>query len=94
MRIIFPVHAGLIMHTQGCSCGRMILPRNPNFISFDFAYVFTCNAFVLDPLSYIYGFRLLFHKFNCLFAFHMLELGFTLCFPCFNAMNMHSHVHA
>ena len=50
--------------------------------------------FYLDPFSWIYGFKLLIHMFNCLFAFHMLELGFILCFLCFDAMNTHSHVHA
>jgi len=37
---------------------------------------------VLDPFSYIYGSKSLFHIFVCLFAFYMLELGFILCFPC------------
>ena len=72
----------------------MILSRNLNPNSFDFASVFTCNASILDPFSCIYGFKLLFHMFNCLLAFHMLELGFILCFPYFNAINTYSHVHA
>ena len=72
----------------------MILPRNPNHNISDFVSVFTYNVFVLDHFSYIYVFKLLFHMFNCLFAFHMLELGFILCFLCFNTINMHSHVYA
>jgi len=72
----------------------MILPRNPNLISFVFVSYFTCNASVLDPFSCIYDFKLLFHMFDCLFVFHMLELGFILCFPYFNAVNTYSHVHA
>ena len=72
----------------------MILPRNPNPNISDFVSVFTYNVFVLDHFSYIYVFKLLVHMFNCLFAFHMLELGFILCFLCFNTINMHSHVYA
>ena len=80
MSIILPTHAGLIMHTQGCSCMRMILPRNPNPNFDDFVFDFTCNASVLGPFLYIHVVKLLFHMFNCLFPFHMLELGFILYF--------------
>ena len=73
------------MHNPGCM--RMILPRNPNLILSVFVSYFTCNASVLDPSSYIYDFKLPFHMFDCLFVFHMLELGFILFFLYFNAMN-------
>ena len=63
----------------------MILPRNLNPSFSKSVSYFTYNAFVLDPFSYIHAFKLL---------FHMLELGFILCFPCFIAMNTDSHVHA
>jgi len=87
------MHTGLIMHMHGYSCVRMILPRNPNPNFDDFAFGYTCNASILDLSLCIHAFELLFHIFDCLFAFHMLELGFILCFPYFNAMNTDSHVH-
>ena len=73
MCIILPMHVGLIMRTQACSCMRMILPRNPNPISFDFVSDFTCNAFVLDLFYIFAAFEPLFHMFVCLFAFHILN---------------------
>ena len=73
----------------------MNLPQNPKPNFSDIVFDFTCNASVFDPFSYIFGFKSLFHMFVCLFALHMLELGFILFFfTCFDAMNMHSHVHA
>ena len=68
------------MRTQGCSCVRMILPRNPNPNFDDFVFDFTCNAYVLGPFLYIHVVKLLFHMFNCLFPFHILELGFIFYF--------------
>ena len=94
MCIILLAHISLIMRTQACSCMRMILPQNPKPNSSDFASDSTCNTSVLDHFSCIHAFKLPFHMFNCLIAFHMLELGFYLVFPCFDTMNTHSHVHA
>ena len=94
MHIILVACAGLIICMQACSCMRMILPKNPNLILFVSVSYFICNTYVLDHFSCIYGFKLLFHKFDCLFVFHILELGFILYFSCFNAMNTHSHVYA
>ena len=94
MRIILVGCVGWIICTQACSCVRMILPKNPNLILLDFVSYFTNNAFVLDPFSCIHDFKLLFHMFDCLLILHMLELGFILCFPYSNAMNICSHVHA
>ena len=54
MRVILPVHVGLIMRMQACSCVHLILPRNSNSNFSDFVSYFTCNAFVLDPIIYIY----------------------------------------
>ena len=72
----------------------MILPKKPNFILSIFASIFISNTSILDLLSYVYALELLFHMFNCLFAFHMLELGFICDFFFFDIINMHSHVHA
>ena len=66
------------------SAHEFALQPKPNFS--DFVFDFTCNAFVFDPFSYIYGFKSLFHMFVFLFALHMLELGFILFFPCFDAI--------
>ena len=68
------------MRMQACSCMCMILPKNPNIILSISASYLICNAFILDLSLYVYGFKLLFHMFNCLFVFYMLELGFILHF--------------
>ena len=86
MCIILPAHVGYILHTQGCSCMCMILPKNPNLNFSNSVSYFTCNAFVLDPFFiyihiyiYIYifffclSFRSIICLFVCLFVFHMLN---------------------
>ena len=65
MRVILPVHVGLIMRMQACSCVHLILPRNSNSNFSDFVSYFTCNAFVLDPIIYIYIYEV-FSLFVCL----------------------------
>ena len=67
------------MRTQTCLCVCMILPKNPNPGFSNSISYFTCNASVLDPFFYIYGFESLFHclLFVCL---SHVKLGFILCF--------------
>ena len=92
MPIILAVYTGLIMRMRACSCVRKILPKNTNFS--DFVYDFICNTSVFDPFSYICVFNILFYMLVIRLLFHMFKLWFVICFLIFNAMNMHSHVHA
>ena len=93
VHIILPAHAGLIMCTQACTCVHMNLPRNPNFYFVCFVTTFTC-LFCFASFPIFLCFQCL--CFTCLFACLLshVELEFILCFPCFNAMVIHSHVHA
>ena len=92
VRIILLAHAGLIMCTQACTCVCINLPKNPNFYFVCFITTFT-YSFCLASFPIFLCFHFL--CFTCLFACLLshVELGFILCFPCFNAMIIHSHVH-
>ena len=92
MCIILATSASLIIHTQACSCMHMILPRNLNLILSISASYFICNAFVLDLSLYVYGFKLLFHMFDCPFFLHV-RIRVYPSFLHFNSMNTHSHDH-
>ena len=81
------------MRTQTCLCIHMILPKRPNFILSIFASIFISNTSILDLLSYVYALELLFHMFNCLFAFHMLELGFICDFFFFFFLISSTRIH-
>ena len=97
MCIILAACANQIMRTQVCSCVCMILLRNPNHSSSNFVSYFTCNASVLDPLYiYIYIYVVLsLYSIVCLFVFlSHVRIRIYLSFLYFNAMNVHSHVHA
>ena len=93
--IILAACAGQILRTQTCLCIHMILPKKPNFILSIFASIFISNTSILDLLSYVYALELLFHMFNCLFAFHMLELGFICDFFFFliSSTRIHMFMH-
>ena len=96
MRIILAACTSLIMHMQACSCMRMILPSNPNPNFSNFVSIFTCNASILDPFSYIHGFELLFHMLVCLFDFHMSDssLSCVFLFWCHEHTFTHSSMNA
>ena len=89
VRIILPAQAGLIMRTQACSCVRMILPGNSNFI-YLFLILPSYVCFVQHLFPCFYAFKVSVSHVYLFVCFHMLELGFY----CSNAMNMHSHAHA
>ena len=77
------------MCTQACSCMRMNLPKNPNFI-YQFLILPSYVCFVKLVFPCFYAFKVSVSHVYLFVCFHMLDLGFY----CFNAMNMHSHAHA
>ena len=66
------------MHMQPCSCVRKLLPRNPNFL-FSFVLILPSHVCLFSFFSYAFMLSMpMFHMFNCLVCYHMLELGFIL----------------
>ena len=63
--------------------------------------MFVCLASFIYLIFFFMLLMPMFHMFNCLVCYHMLELGFIFLsfflkffFYCFDDMNMHSHAYA
>ena len=63
-------------------------------ILFDCCFYFHMFCFVQFLSICFMLHKFLFALFTCLLVYHMLEFGFILCLLYFNAMIMHSYVHA
>ena len=59
---------------------RKSLPKNLNFL-FSFVLILLSHVCLFNFFSHAFMLSMpMFHMFNCLVCYHMLELGFILCF--------------